>query len=137
MTFTYSVSDLTTALAKVRLEIGDTDSATALFADEEINAKLAERADNILLTAADLCEILARRFARAFDFETDNQSFQRSQQSKQYAAMAEALRARASGVTSVSSTRVDGYSQDITNTDVDVSDANPRGRYRRLDDAPF
>lgn len=137
MTFTFSVSDLTTPLAQVRVEIGDTDSTAALFQDEELNYFLGKRADNVLLAAADACESLARRFARAFDFETDNQSFKRSQQSKQYAAMAADLRARAGGVTSVSSTRVDGYSQDISNTDVLVSDANPRGRYRRLDDAPF
>lgn len=138
MAFTYSASALTTPLAKVRLEIGDTDQATALFQDEEIQAKLADRGDNVLLAAADLCDILARRFARHFDFESDNQRFTRSQMSKQYAALARDLRDRASGgVTSVPSTRVDGYSQDVTNTDVMVADVNPRRRYYPPKDAPF
>lgn len=137
MTFTYSTAALTTPLAQVRLEIGDTDSAAPLFADEEINVKLAGRADNVLLTAADLCDILARRFARQFDFESDNQKFSRSQMSKQYAALADELRSRASGVTSVPSTRIDGYSQDITTEDVLTTSENARGRYRRLDDSPF
>lgn len=137
MTFTYSVSDLTTPLAKVRLEIGDTESASALFQDEEITAKLSERAGVVLLAAADLCDILARRFARRFDFTSDNQSFKRSQMSAQYAALAQQLRDRASGVASVPMTRVDGFSQDIDTQAVREADANPRGRYRRLDDAPY
>lgn len=137
MTFTYSTSALTTPLAQVRLEIGDTDSTAALFADEEINVKLAGRGDNVLLTAADLCDILARRFARAFDFESDNQKFSRSQMSKQYAALAGELRDRASGVVTVASTRIDGFSQDIDSESVMQTAENVRGRYRRLDDAPF
>lgn len=137
MTFTYSTSALTTPLAQVRLEIGDTDSTAALFADEEIAVKLAGRGDNVLLTAADLCDILARRFARAFDFESDNQKFSRSQMSKQYAALAGELRDRASGVVTVASTRIDGFSQDIDSESVMQTAENVRGRYRRLDDAPF
>ena len=137
MTFTYSTASLTSALAQVRLEIGDTDSTAALFQDEEINVKLTARADNILLTAADLCDILARRFARQFDFESDNQSFKRSQMSKQYAALADELRSRASGVSSVASTRVDGFSQDIDTESVLMTEENARGRYRRLDDRPY
>ena len=137
MTFTYSTSALTTPLAQVRLEIGDTDSTAALFADEEINVKLAGRGDNVLLTAADLCDILARRFARAFDFESDNQKFSRSQMSKQYADLAGELRDRASGVVTVASTRIDGFSQDIDSESVMQTAENVRGRYRRLDDAPF
>lgn len=129
MTFTYSTSDLSTPLARVRLEIGDTTSATALFQDEEINVKLAERGDDVLLTAADLCDILARRFARDFDFATDGQSFSRSQKSKMYAEMAASLRSRASGVQSIATTRVDGFSDDIDNESVDNSQENARRRY--------
>lgn len=137
MTFTYDVSDLTTSLARVRLELGDTDSDAPLFADEEIDRKLEDRGDNVLLAAADLCDVLARRFARRFDFKSDNQEFKRSQMSAQYAALARDLRDRAAGgVASVSSTRVDGYSQDVTNTDVFVSDVNPRRRYYPPRDAP-
>lgn len=137
MTFTYDTSDLTTALAKVRLEIGDTTSATALFQDEEINLKLADRSDNVLLTAADLCDILARRFAREFDFTTDGQSFRRSQKSSMYAEMAASLRSRASGVASVTTTRVDGYSDDIDNESVDQVQENARRRYYGGRDFPY
>lgn len=138
MTFTYDVSDLTTSLAKVRLEIGDTDSAAALFADEEIQVKLGARGDNVLLASADLCDILARHFARDFDFKSDNQEFKRGSRSARYQALAQQLRDRASGgVASIPSTRVDGYSQDISSTDVQVADTNPRRRYYPPKDAPF
>lgn len=137
MTFTYSSTDLSTVLAQVRLEMGDTDSAAPLFTDEELQRWITARASNVLLAAADACDALARKFARRFDFQSDNQRFSRSQMSKQYAALAQSLRDRASGVTSVATTRIDGYSQDITTEDVLTVSENARGRYRRLDDSPF
>lgn len=127
MTFTYSSSSLTTALARVRLEIGDTDSATALFTDEEINSKLDGESDE-LLAAASLCDILATRFARAYDFTTDGQQFSRSQMSKGYAQRAKELRQLSSaGFTTLATTRVDGYSDDVDYQDVDTGSS---GRIR-------
>lgn len=131
MAFTYTAGS-TTTLNRVRFELGDTDSSTALFADEEISAKLAERGDNVLLAAADLCEILARRYARAYDFETDGQVFKRSQMSKAYQELATSLRARAAGVTTVATTRVDGYSSDIPADQVSnagTATTQPRHRF--------
>lgn len=127
MAFTYD-GTLDTDLEKVRLEIGDTDSTDALFTDAEINVKLSLRANNIEATAADLCDILAVRFARQFDFETDGQKFARSQRSKMYKDMAAVLRARANGgITSVPTTRVDGYSSDVTSEDVSTSSVTSSG----------
>lgn len=131
MAFTYTAGS-TTTLNRVRFELGDTDSNAALFADEEIEAKLAERGDDVLLAAADLCEILARKYARAYDFETDGQKFSRSQMSKQYLELARQLRARAGGVTSVATTRVDGYSSDIPSDQVSnagTATQDPRHRF--------
>lgn len=122
----------------VRLEIGDTDSDAPLYSDDELDYFLEQRGDAVLLAAADACEALARRFARRFDFKSDNQDFKRSQQSAAYRQLAKDLRDRAAGgVVSVSSTRVDGYSQDVTNTDVQVADTNPRRRYYPPRDAPY
>lgn len=96
MTFTYDIDALDTPLAQVRLEVGDTDTEDQLFQDEEIAVKLAARADNVLLTAADLCDILAARFARDYDFAApDSREFKRSQRSEMYAKRAQALRDRA------------------------------------------
>lgn len=41
MTFTYTVIDTPTDLTKVRYHIGDTESAAAIFTDEEISMVLA------------------------------------------------------------------------------------------------
>ena len=99
MTFTYNIAQLDTPLAKVRLEVGDTDTDDQLFQDEEIQVKLAERADNVLLTAADLCDILAARFARDYDFAAPgDREFKRSQRSEMYAKRAESLRDRARNI---------------------------------------
>lgn len=45
MTFTYSATSISTNLAKVRLQIGDTDSDDPLLTDEEINYVLSRYAD--------------------------------------------------------------------------------------------
>lgn len=117
----------------MRLEIGDTTSTDALFTDEEINYKLGENADAVLITAAELCDILATRFAREYDFETDDQKFLRSQKAAAYAARATELRKRANGgggVESGTTTRVDGYSDDITSRDTSGV-TSTSGRVRR------
>lgn len=131
MTFTYNVGSLSSALARVRLEIGDTDSSAPLFADEEIAVKVALRGDDVLLAAADLCDILAVRFAREFDFDAnESKSFKRSQKSAAYLKMAKALRQRASGGLSVVIvTKADAVADDLSSRDADVAD--PRnGRVR-------
>lgn len=130
MTFTYSTSDLTTDLAKTRLEIGDTDSTAALFADEELNVFLSAEG-SVLGAAARACEALAAKYARQYDFQTDDQSFKRSQISKAYADKAKELRARSGGVSTVSPTRIDGYSDDIANNETSGASSGGRGRVRR------
>ena len=104
---------ITATRDKLRLLIGDTDSTQVLFQDDELDYFLSERTDVVLLAAADACDALATRFARDYDFETDSQSFKRSQQSKAYREMAASLRARASGITTLVTTRVDGFSDDV------------------------
>ena len=133
MTFTYSSVSVTTTLAKVRLEIGDTDSAAVLFTDEELNVYIDIRGTNVLLAASDACDALASRFSRAFDFDTDGQSFKRSQMSKMWADRARELRARAGGIVTVDVTKVDGYSDDVANQDVTGSGTvNPRQFFARV-----
>ena len=137
MTFTYNSASVTTALGKIRLEIGDTDSTAALFTDEELQVYRDNRADNVYLAAADACDQLATRFARAYDFSTDGQSFSRGQMSKMYQERATDLRRRANSISTLTPTRIDGYSDDITNTDVGVTGTtNPRRRYYGEEDLP-
>lgn len=112
MAFTYSGTAIDTDLARVRLEIGDTVEAEALFTDEELQVFL-DRESGVLLAAAAACDTLVRRFARAYDFETDGQRFMRSQMHKGYMATSIELRQRAAGVVSNATTRIDGYSDDL------------------------
>lgn len=135
MTFTYDTS-LATPLAQVRFEISDTAEAGALFSDEEIALKLDARGGSVLLAAADLCDVLAVRFAREFDFATDGQSFRKGQRSAAYRQMAIDLRARAVGVASAPVVRVDGFSQDLDSRSVDRVGASARRRFYGPRDRP-
>jgi hypothetical protein len=121
---------ITTARDKVRLAIGDTDASAPLVYDEELDVYLASYSSNVLKTAAAVCDMLAVKFARYYDFDTDGQSFSRSQMSKQYAALAKELKNRATGIAALDTVRKDGYSTDIETSDVRASgDTNPRQEF--------
>lgn len=129
MTFTY---DLGTLIGKVRLELFDTTSGTALLSDEEIQVKLTEHSNNVLLAAAALCDILARRFARDFDFKTDDQEFKKGARAKVWADLATDLRTRAGGgLSTVTVTKVDGYSDDLSTRSGAGQTSRSTGRVRR------
>jgi hypothetical protein len=94
MTFTYALPPAT-ALARVRLEIGDTVPTRALLQDEEIQVKLTARPNSELLAAADCCDLIATRSASGYDFKWKDGEFKRSQMATLYADRAAVLRARA------------------------------------------
>ena len=115
MSFTYN-TNLGTDRDRLRFELQDTDSNAILFSDEELDAKLAE-GKGVLPLAAELCDVLATRFARGYDFEwaggaNARGKFNRSQLAKQYADRAAALRQRVGGgVGTIEVEREDGYSE--------------------------
>lgn len=80
MTFTYVATDVSTDLAKVRLTIGDTDSANALFSDEELAAFLSMNGDAVLLAAARALDtiaanqVLVLKVIQSLDLQTDGAS---------------------------------------------------------------
>jgi hypothetical protein len=118
MSYTYL---LTNTIGKVRLEIGDNQGDTnKFFSDEEIQVKVDDRGDDVLLVSADLCDILATRFAAQADTELGDQSIKLSTLSDAFAARADRLRTRAagSGIGVIDQKRVDGYSQTIASKDV-------------------
>ncbi len=78
----------------VRFRIGDTDAAAPKLSDEEIQQCIDEWPDNTDLAAANAAEAIAATFADGFDFQTDGQVFNRSQQTEHYTALAKTLRAR-------------------------------------------
>lgn len=141
---------ITTDIEKVRLTIGDTDST--LFTDDEIQYFLNLEGGNILKASAAACDAAATKFARAYDFATDGQSFKRSTMWKAFKDLAASLRARASGlvtgpdgqvlfgtVATIDSTRIDGFSDDIANQEVGATAENPRQKFYAVggvDDLP-
>ena len=110
---------ITSDADKLRLAIGDTDSTNYVFNDDEMDVFLTESTAAAQKLAAVEAGIL--KMAREYDFETDGQKFWRSQMSAQLRALAKDLRAQgvvtaaSSGLSTLTSTRVDGYSQDIDN----------------------
>ncbi len=133
--FTY---DLSTDLGQVRFEVGDTVPATMLFTDAEIELKLGQ-SGSVLMTAAALCDVLATRYAGDYTFKTDDQQFNRSDLSAQYAARAATLRDRAgaNGLSVAGFTRVDGYSDDISARDGSLSSSGRVSRGYTNPDLPI
>ena len=120
-----------TPVEEVRLEIGDEDADAQLFTDPQIEKKLGDRGGVVLLTAADLCDILATRFARQFDFSSAaRMNFRRSQKAEAYERRAKALRERVGGLTTITTTRVDGFSEDISTRD-GAAQGSRNGRVRQ------
>lgn len=122
MTWTYSSTALSTDLAKVRLQIGDTDTNDQLMTDEEINRYL-DVETNLTLAAAKCCEALEAKYARQFSFGADGANYNLDQKMKHFGDLAIKLRKLAVATDSeiVAITRVDGYSDDIDSQDVTVS----------------
>lgn len=135
MTFTYDSTDLSTTLAQVRLELGDTDSSAPHFTDEELQVYIDRHPSDNLLAAADAADALALRYSTLYDFDSDNQSFKRSQMAPALRELAKALRERSSSKTAaLHVTRVDGFSDDIANDETDGSQQAPRRRYYGQED---
>ena len=111
MTFTYTLGGDTT-LNSVRLELGDTDGARQLFADEEINDVIDEET-TVYVSTARLCEILANRHARDFTFTADGASFQKGGLSDMWRKRGFDYRSKAQESQAVTVTPVDGHSDDI------------------------
>lgn len=77
MTFTWSETDLSTALARVRFAIGDTDADAALLSDEQIAAILELHPDERNAAVVCVRRILAK-LARDIDVSGAGMSVSRS-----------------------------------------------------------
>lgn len=120
---------ITEPLDKLRLALGDRDPDNYVFNDEELESFLSDEANDIPAATLAAARSAEATFARAYDFETDGQRFYRSQQAKAFAAIVKRLEAQGvatseqpSSVTTVTVTKVDGYSQTVTNEDVTAVD---------------
>ena len=93
MTWSYS-NALTAAKDKVRLYLQDTDTTEQLLADEEITFLLAEKANNVLQTAALGAEIIARKFTREATITVGDTRVEWSRRAELYWELAKDLRTR-------------------------------------------
>src|SRR3990172_6674772 len=87
MTWTYSSTDLSTDLAKVRSLTGDTDTNDQQLTDEEIDFYL-DNAGNLYYAAANASEALAGKYQRRVDKSVGRASLAASQRAKGYRAQA-------------------------------------------------
>jgi len=79
---------------RVRQKVGDTDDATLILTDAEIDTCLAAWPSNIDLGAADAAAAIAATYSRDFNFSTDAQKFNRRERVLHYMALAARLRRR-------------------------------------------
>jgi len=91
VSFTFDATDISTDLARVRMNIGDTDSANPLLTDEQINAILASNTDVNMASAA-ACDQIAASFARKVDVGALSGNWTASQLFDHYTKMADRLR---------------------------------------------
>lgn len=93
MAFTYASSDLSTALALVRLRIGDTDSDRPLLDDAEIQAMLGAHAQAVIPAACACIRLILARIARDVDTSHAGVNAQRDQKTQHYRDLLESLEA--------------------------------------------
>lgn len=115
---------------KLRLELGDRNVNDYIFTNDELDYFLDVESNDITRSKLRAARAAAAYFSREFDFETDGQKFARSQKAQAFKAIVDDLVAQgvttsetssASAFTSVSSTKVDGYSQSVANDEVSQS----------------
>ena len=95
MTTTY---DLTTLVGKVRLTIGDTDTTSAVFTDEELTYFLTEAASNVLLASAMAARAWAAKYAANADSEKIGDYSYSQKIGDKYLALAKTLEDKADSV---------------------------------------
>ena len=127
MAFTYTLasSDATiAAIARVRLEIGDTVSGAGVLpdgsnlSDEEITVYLVQTSNDVALTVSSLAGLLSRRWATLADVTVGPRSEKLSQVAQAWERQAATLAGGdAYGSFAMIPTRVDGYSENATTTE--------------------
>ena len=127
MSFTYylsSTNTTTAALARVRLEIGDTVEGAGVLpdggnlSDEEITVYLTEYGNDVAAAVNALAGVLSRRWATVADVSVGPRSEALSQVSKAWAAIADKLGGSEAGtVFAMTPGRSDGYQEHADEVD--------------------
>lgn len=140
MTWTYSATDLSTDLARVRLMIGDTNTNDQQLSDEEIDFWISNSA-GVMWAAAQCCRSLAAEYARRVDKSIGPASLTVSQRQKHYhdlalhwesqAARFTAIEPYAGGISVSDKDTVEGDSDRVTPSFAIGWDDNPGSQTRR------
>jgi len=133
MTFTWSATDLSTNLAKVRATIGDTNSDNQLLSDEHINAWLTYYSDDVIKAATRCVRDIIAQLARDFDRSATGFSGSRSQKINHYKMLLEELQ-RDSGL--LAEMFVGGLSKDTEESFNDDEDYKGPSIAIGMDDYP-
>lgn len=96
MSWSYSGNPASSTRDKVRFLIGDTDTTDQQFSNEEIDAILADNADEPYATAIVLIEGLIARYSRYISKSVGDLSISYGDRVKQYQSLLTGLRRRAS-----------------------------------------
>ena len=97
MAWTYTASPGTVPLDRVRFEIGDTNSASPLLVDAEIQFLLDRNNGFALAAAAEACYAIAAKLATQVDVSVGKLSVRASQRAEWYTARAKQLATLAGG----------------------------------------
>jgi hypothetical protein len=112
MAFTY---DLSTDRGEVRFLIPDTNEDSYELQDAEIDWFLTARGNNVNWAAVDACRWLARKYSQQANWSADGVQWSGATRAEQYAKRADELTAALSGgISSVTLTRSDGFSEEAT-----------------------
>ena len=98
MSFTYSFSGNTTAVAQIRMLVQDNVEETAFLQDEEIAVILQTEPGNVYRAAAQACRTIAARLARAAGFKNTTVIYDPTEKAKEYRALAADFDTRAQQV---------------------------------------
>lgn len=118
MTWTWSETDLSTALAQVRLTVGDTNSSDPIFADEIIAYRLSLYSSDVRLASIKLLKDAIAKYARDTDRNQDGMSTSRSQKIQHWKDLLSELEGEGSAIVGV---YVGGVS-DAANETIDDDD---------------
>lgn len=127
MSFSYilnSSNATMAAIARVRLEIGDTSEDAGVlpdggnFSDEEITVYLTDNGQSVAQTVNALAGVLSRRWATVADVSVGPRSESLSQVSKAWANVADKLAGSEAGtVFAIAGKRADGYQEHADEVD--------------------
>jgi len=119
MTFTWDETDLSTALAQVRMTIGDTVENKALLTDEQIAFRLTQHSQAVIPSSISCIQDILAQIARNVDRSNVGMSATRSQATTHYTDLLKTLRKESALVAEVDVGGISVSAEKAVNSDPD------------------